>query len=183
LILLRAGDLVNIKRSIFKNQGGFVTKMLLFVGILMSAFAAQAMDGSSGCGPGWFLFKDESLVSSSLRSTTDGVLWPTVTGGMTSGTSNCSKHSIVREDKESLHFATMNYYEIKGEIARGEGPFLTSFGSTLGCSGEVRAHLNQTLKENYRQIFPSSEVSPEHAVDEIHKVIQQDQLLSQQCAV
>lgn len=34
---------------------------------------------------------------------------------MTFGTSNCTKHSIVKKQKENLKFATENYYAIAAD--------------------------------------------------------------------
>ena len=87
--------------------------LILFILATVISGTAYGADGSSGCGPGWYILKDNSLVSSALRATTNGILVPVVTLGMTFGTSNCSKHKIVKKEKESLHFVTMNYFELK----------------------------------------------------------------------
>lgn len=108
---------------------------LWIASITLALFSSGAMaaDGSSGCGPGWYLFKDNSLVSSALRATTNNFLFPVVTFGMTTGTSNCTKHQIVMKEKESLHFVTHNYPEVQVDIAKGEGEYLRSLATTIGC--------------------------------------------------
>ncbi len=159
----------------------FYISVLLLLGI--SASQSYAADGSSGCGPGWYLFKENSLVSSALRSTTNGFLMPVATIGMTVGTSNCTQHKLVQKEKESLHFATMNHFELKGEIARGEGEYLSSFAMTMGCPMSAQSRLNQSLQSNYSQIYGSSSVAPEQVLTEVYKVILTDRELTAKCSL
>lgn len=142
--------------------------------IILSAFfsiSAFAADGSSGCGPGWFVFKENSLISSALRATTNGFLFPTTTVGMTLGTSNCTQHKIVMKEKESLHFATNNFYELKSEAAKGNGSFILAFTETLGCRAEGAPVLGKELKNNYDEIFKHSHIEAQKALIEVYKVI------------
>ena len=144
---------------------------------------AHATDGSSGCGPGWYIAKDESLVSSALRATTNGILFPVSTLGMTFGTSNCTQHKLVRTEKESLHFATMNYFELKSSIAKGDGEYLSAFATTIGCPESAQFEFNSKLKQNYDQIMPNSKVDPEKMLLEVYKIILTSPFLIQQCSL
>ncbi len=150
---------------------------------LASASISFAADGSSGCGPGWYVLKDNSLVSSSLRATTDASLFPVTTIGMTLGTSNCTKHTIVLKEKESLHFATMNYYALKADVAKGNGQYLTAFAETMGCESRAQVKLNKGLKNNYEKIFKSGAANPENALLEVYKTIFRDGDLTNQCSL
>lgn len=141
----------------------------------------EAADGSSGCGPGWYLFKDNSLVSSSFRSTTNSLLFPVTTIGMTVGTSNCSQHKIVKQEMETLHFATMNYYDLKADMVKGEGSHLAAFTETLGCDMKSNEMLKSELKKNYKAIFPAGTNNPESTVGEIYKTIFRNPELTRQC--
>jgi len=154
-------------------------KVVLFV-LFLSKFA-MAADGSSGCGPGWYILKDNSLLSSALRSTTNGFLAPVATFGMTSGTSNCTKHKIVLKEKESLHFVTHNYFELKSQVAMGSGTHISALSQTMGCSG-VNQQMNQSLKNSYSEIFDNSNnANPEKALTEIFKVILRNPELAKKC--
>lgn len=154
----------------------------LLTGLFLFCSSVFGADGSSGCGPGWYILKDNSLVSSSLRATTNGALFPVYTIGMTVGTSNCTKHSIVLNEKKSLHLLTMSYFEIKADIARGAGNYLHSFGTTLGCSEQAVPELSQTLKNNYQRLYPSSSRNPGETLLEVYKSILQKPSLAQQCS-
>lgn len=154
-----------------------------FLSLALVLFGTQtfAADGSSGCGPGWYILKDNSLISSALRATTNSVLFPVTTIGMTVGTSNCSKHKIVKKEMESLHFATMNYYELKGEVAKGNGKYLSAFATTMGCNAKSQELLNAELKNNYQNIFPGKQANPEATLLEVYKTIFRNKDLMNQC--
>lgn len=157
----------------------------IFVSIALSvcllSTQSYAADGSSGCGPGWYLLKDNSIVSSAFRATTNGILFPVTTIGMTVGTSNCSQHKLVKKEKESLHFATMNYYELKGEVAKGNGAYLTAFAETMGCDSKSQLLLNSEMKNNYKKIFPIGKPNAESTLLEVYKTIFRNQTLTRQC--
>ncbi len=161
-------------------QGGIMKKVSLLLIAFTLSFSVAAKDSSSGCGPGWFVFKKNSLVSSALRVTTNGILFPFVTLGMTFGTSNCSKHSIVLKEKESLKFATENYYELAADVAKGEGDFLTAFNETLGCHKDASKFLNQEMKSNYKKIF-NEKANPEQLMIQTYNLIFTKENLAKSC--
>lgn len=157
--------------------------LMLVIAALFGHNQVQAADGSSGCGPGWYVFKDNSLFSSALRATTNGVLFPVTTIGMTVGTSNCTKHKIVLKEQESLHFATMNHFELKSEVAKGEGEYLSAFAATMGCPVQAQGRLNQQLRSNYGKLYPNNQIQPQNVLTEVYKTILSDSDLIQQCSL
>jgi hypothetical protein len=159
-------------------------KFMVLAMALFTVFStrANATDGSSGCGPGWYIFQENSIVSSALRATTNGALFPIVTIGMTFGTSNCTQHKLVLKEKESLHFATMNHFELKRDIAKGDGEYLSAFASTMGCSENAQATLNKTLRAEYSRIYPDAAVSPERTLLETYKAILSNKELTTKCS-
>ncbi|MBT4792332.1 MAG: DUF3015 family protein [Halobacteriovoraceae bacterium] len=151
--------------------------------LLVTIFSVNtyAADGSSGCGPGWFVSKKNSLLSSALRATTNAVLFPSVTLGMTLGTSNCTKHSIVKNEVEDLKFATENYFEIAADASKGNGAFLTAYGELMGCHGENTKIFKNRMQENFNQLFDKQNIDPTSLVKETYKVIIKDPVLFQSC--
>ncbi len=168
----------NSFRNLFSAQKVVVASMALIFSAL-----AFADDGSSGCGPGWYLLKDNSLVSSSLRFTTNTVLIPVTTIGMTMGTSKCTQHKIVLKEKESLYYTTNSYYELKGEVAKGNGPYLAAYSETIGCEPRAQARFNNALKNNYEKIFKAGRPNPEGSLLEVYKTILNDRDLTNQCSL
>jgi hypothetical protein len=126
---------------------------LLLCAITVSAIPSFsfAADGSSGCGVGWYIFKENSLVSSSLRTITNNYLPNTFS--MTSGTSNCAKHSIIFNEKRGLHFVESNAEALEYAIASGEGQFLQGFAESMGCVPEVSDVFATSLRAGFENIF------------------------------
>lgn len=157
-------------------------KIMILLVTLVFAYQTQAADGSSGCGPGWYLFKNNSLISSALRATTNGFLFPATSLGMTFGTSNCTRHGIVNKEKETLHFVTHNYFEIKAQAAMGKGSHLVALAQTMGCSRFASEQLGHSLKKSYGEIFPSTNsIHPENSLVQIFKTILNQPQLARQC--
>jgi hypothetical protein len=155
---------------------------LLCVALLLS-FNATARDGSSGCGPGWYVLQDNTLVSSALRATTHGILWPSTTLGMTLGASNCTKHRIVEAEQETLYFATQNYFELMRESSIGGGEFISTYYSTIGCHPHLEQHFSKLVQAQFEQLFPEGETRPEQLVEETYKVIFSDADLTHACSL
>lgn len=156
-------------------------KLLLIISVLIS-FNSLAKDGSSGCGPGWYVAKENSLLSSSLRITTNGILFPFVTLGMTFGTSNCTKHKIVKTEKESLYFVTQNYYELKIDSAKGAGNFVKAFGKTIGCKDKDLNHFSSQLQNNFENVFKTNNTNEEVLI-QTYNVILTDPVLLNSCSL
>jgi hypothetical protein len=165
----------------FKRKESFMKKIIFVLILSLISSISFAKDGSSGCGPGWYVFNDNSLISSALRATTNGILAITVTIGMTMGTSGCSKHSIVKNEKRNLKFATENYFEIAAEATRGQGQFLSSFGEMLGCKGINNAQFKNEMQKSFNKIFPSLDVNPENLLKETYILILNNESLRNSC--
>ena len=157
--------------------GDQIMKKLILVMTLFTFSASTttfAKDSSSGCGPGWYIFKKNSLVSSFLREITNTFLYPFVTLGMTLGTSECSKHSIVKKDKDSLEFLAHNFDDIMLESSMGDGKFLTGFSKTFNCTSEEQIIFKAALKSNYKRLFTSDMMYPTNTLLNIIKIVRDE---------
>lgn len=152
---------------------------LAFLFSLISSQTTFAADGSSGCGAGWYILKDNSLVSSSFRNATNMTFSNTF--AMTSGTSNCAKHSIVDAAKQSLHFADANYESIMVDAARGNGETIAAFSETFGCSWQGLGDFQNLLHANYQTIFPAGQRSPGALVEAIRDNMQANPRMLKVC--
>lgn len=131
----------------------------LILWLLLSTPAFSA-DSSSGCGLGWQVFKKNSLISSALRATTNAIFLNTV--AMTFGTSGCAQHSIVKNDKKSLHFMDANKHHLMSEMALGQGEHLNALSQIMGCNEES---FSAAMKHNYSDIFRNDAVSARQLVN------------------
>lgn len=150
--------------------------------LIMGSSTLKAADGSSGCGPAWWVLKENSLVSSVSRALVHGILFPSTTLGMTFGTSNCTKHKIVQQEKRSLHLLTASYHQFLGEIARGEGQHLEALATTMGCHWTAQSTFNAVLQNRYEQILPNDATLPEDLLGNIFEQVLSHRELAKSCA-
>lgn len=150
--------------------------MALCFGLLVTP--AMAGDSSSGCGLGWAVFKDNSLISSALRATTNAMFLNTI--AMTSGTSGCAKHSIVKNDKKSLHFMDANKHQLMTEMAYGQGEYVSGLAELMGCDAAV---FGQTMKEGYSDVFAREDIQPRELVNRVQAQILLNKDLAASCGL
>ena len=147
---------------------------------LLALFSSTlfASDSSSGCGAGWYLFKENSLVSSSLRATTNASLFNTV--GMTFGTSNCAKHKIVQKEKEAIHFAESNYDTLMIEMGQGRGEFMAALSGLVGCDGEG---FGVAAQANYERLFNAEVIDGATFYENFKGVVSSSPELAKSCGI
>jgi hypothetical protein len=167
----------------YHPQGNLMKKIysLAFcLALMFTANSSLAADGSSGCGPAWYLLTKNSIVSSFLRGVTNAILSPVVTLGMTFGTSNCSKHTLVQREKRSVHLATVGFEKLRQDIAEGDGEFLNAYAKTFNCSDSSIAVFKTSLQQNYDRIF-SGESTPADVVDRTKALMNGNAVLVYNC--
>lgn len=154
-------------------------KMLVtFLMVLMTS-TSFAADSSSGCGVGWMVFKDNSLVSSFFRAATNATFLNTV--AMTFGTSGCAKHSIVMNDKSGIHFVEANQHQLVVEMAKGRGEYVSAMGYVLGCRNLDL--FSAKARSNYNNIFSKDQMSASEIYQNIKNSVKADKDLSLSCNV
>ncbi|MEC8623200.1 MAG: DUF3015 family protein [Bdellovibrionota bacterium] len=142
---------------------------------------AQAEDASGGCGPGWYIFKDYSLVSATSRGFINQVtgLAPI---GMTFGTSGCDYHSIVEKKHEQIHFVKENLDQLEVELAVGKGHYVEQFASVMGCH-QKPSHFINTMKKSYVKLFNKSSIKSSELLNNVKNTIKGHPYLSKECAL
>lgn len=126
-------------------------KISLFIAALtLTSFSAFAVDrhDSDGCGLGWQITKKHTLLATITRGTTNVFVPPSF--GMTSGSLNCQKHSIVKADKIQMFYTEANFENLVAEMAQGQGDFLIGYASTFGCKN--KSDFSKLLQKNYKEI-------------------------------
>lgn len=146
---------------------------------LISATSVFAGDSSSGCGMGWEVAKDQSLVSSSTRSLVNATFSNTI--AMTLGTSGCAKHSIVKNDAKGIHYAEANMNQLAIEMARGNGEFVAGFASVFGCQNS-RA-FGSMVQNKYESVLPSEKTSGVELYNNVKAQIKNNATLSSTCSL
>lgn len=154
-------------------------KKLLSLALVLFGFNAFA-DSSVGCGLGSMIFKDNTLLSSTLRVTTNQVFL-TQYLGVTSGTSGCSRHDIVMNEKAHIHFAEVNLEKIEQDMIKGQGDYVSVLAYTLGCQDSVINQFNVFTKNNYEKIFNSSETNAGQMLKNLGHEMRSNKSLSKNC--
>ena len=147
-----------------------MNKFILITMSLFLSFAAHAAKpyGPAGCGLGNQLFgKKDSQV---LAATTNGSS-ATQLFGISSGTSNCVDSET---SKSAELFIQNNKVQLANDMARGQGEALANLGHVLGCQDQ--SGFSSALQQNYSNVFPSQERSPEEIRSSVYSVIRSQNL-------
>jgi hypothetical protein len=154
----------------------------IFFLVLFVPCISYSDDQSNGCGLGWSVTEKHSLLATTVRSFVERLVSGSAqTFGMTSGTSNCERHSIVKADKRGLHYADANYEQLRVEMAQGSGEYLTSFAAVLGCSPEAYSDFSAMIQSQYPNVFNSETKNPKVLLNDVKIRIQKNQKLSKNC--
>lgn len=108
------------------------------------SFVSQARDTMDGCGLGWEVTSDETMIATTTRATTNSVVPPTF--GMTTGTLGCKQLSIAANEQESATYAMNNYANLKQELAGGQGEYVEGLFELMNCSKA------EQVKQNYNSV-------------------------------
>ena len=154
-------------------------KKIIIALVTLASSAAFSADSSSGCGMGYEIAPNQSLVSSSTRSLVNATFSNSI--AMTLGTSGCAKHSIVNNEAKGIHFAEANMNVLAVEMARGNGEFLTSFAASLGCQ-DVNA-FGSMVQANYESVLPSANTSGVELFNNVKAQIKNNASLSSTCSL
>ena len=146
---------------------------------LASFSVAHAQDKSNGCGLGWMVAKDQSLISTTTRGVTNAFLPNTFS--MTFGTSGCAKHSIVHNDKRGLHFVEANAEALEVDVAAGSGQYLEGLAASLGCSASVQGRFAETLRGHYDEIYASGDEDTTAVYSRMKAVLTSDAEIKSHC--
>jgi hypothetical protein len=154
-----------------------LTAVALLTLTVQLAFSA---DKGLGCGLGSEIAPDKTWISATTQGSVD-YFFP-VSSSITSGTSGCADHSIVKKNKEAIHYAEANYQQLELEISQGKGEFLVGFTQVLGCNNKVNVKVNQALQAHYEQLFPEQGNAGQMLRD-VQTLIKSEPALNSSCSV
>jgi len=131
-------------------------RALIIIALIFSSIAIARADSSTGCGLGSMIWKQNSIVSALFRATTNHS-FSSQLFGITTGTSGCSQHSIVKRDMYPVYYAEANMPELRYEMAMGQGEYLATFAQVLGCTPAAQAEFMVWAKQSYGSMFPHAD--------------------------
>jgi hypothetical protein len=124
-------------------------------GAMDKAPVAGTADVLDGCGLGWQVTQQRTMLATTTRGTTNAFVPPSF--GMTSGTIGCEQIQFAQNDQDGATYAMSNFENIRLEMAEGRGENLAAFAETMGCDA---ATFGAFTKANYGAIMDNASESP-----------------------
>lgn len=140
---------------------------------MMTLFPTFALaDSSTGCGLGSLIWKENTILSALFRATTNHS-FSSQLFGITTGTSGCSQHSIVKRDMYPVYYAEANLPELRYELAQGQGEYVSTFALVLGCTPSAQAEFAVWAKGSYSKLFNNANASSKDFLKGLGKELKQ----------
>ena len=96
-------------------------------------------------------------IKATLKTVTDGVV---NIMSSTSGKSWLTEDGLVKSEEKVNVFAAMTFDNLKQDMAKGEGEYLTSLGTLLGITDDQQEEFSTLAKERYDILVPSEATTP-----------------------
>ena len=110
-----------------------------------SVFAKDSFDG---CGLGWEVTQDKTVIATTTRGTTNAIVPPIF--GMTTGTIGCDQFDgLAMNEKAGAEYVAKNYETIRAELAMGQGEYLEATAQSLNCDS---ASFGSHVQKNYEGV-------------------------------
>lgn len=123
-------------------------KKLALVAIVLASVGAQAADTFDGCGLGWQVTQDKTVIATTTRGTTNSVVPPTF--GMTTGTLGCDKFTaIAANEKQTAEYVAKNFDSIRTQLAVGNGEYVDATAQSFNCDS---ASFGSQVQKNYNTV-------------------------------
>ncbi|MFQ5542864.1 MAG: DUF3015 family protein [Nitrospiria bacterium] len=136
--------------------------------------------GAAGCGFGGELIKENKILHQIGAWFLNSILG-NQTFGMTSGTSGCGASGLVLAENEQEIFVEKNYSNLAKEMSAGEGAYLTTLASLLGCSSDQTAAFGTFTQDHFASIYKTSETSSSEMLISLKEGLSQDSVLAASC--
>lgn len=162
------------------NRNKFLSLAVALVAVtLVNGVASAPKYGMAGCGGGSILFtsNDKSQIFAGTTNASYSQYF-----GITSGTSNCTKDGIVKNEKAQEVFVTVNFSSLEQEMATGKGEKLNTFAHLLGCNSDSVAKFGQMTQTSYSKLLTEN-ATPTSLISAVKSEIKKDANLSKSCSI
>ena len=132
--------------------------LLIVVAALSFASSSFAAYTSAGCGLGTILFKGQSGKAQLILAATTNGTFGNQTFGITSETLDCTASGVVKNDKQTEVYASVNFQRLSREMAQGGGEYLNGLSALMGYSTpQQQAAVAKLAQARYEKLFPSAQ--------------------------
>lgn len=136
--------------------------------LLGSAYAGG--HPNTGCGLGYMAFPNQSTVLEQVLAATTNGTSGNQTFGISSGTSNCDKPSEWASNERLNRFVAENMDNLAGDIAKGQGEYLSTLAVLLDIPEADRTAFYGKLQNNFSRIYTSEAVNHVDVINNIQTV-------------
>lgn len=147
--------------------------------LMLLPTAVFASPNVGGCGLGSKLFAGQAGIAPQvLAVTTNGTVSGNQTFGITTGTSGCTQDGVVTSNWKTAMFIDANTTKLARDMSVGEGESLDSLAGLLGMDAAEKQVFFRTTKENFGQIYPTSDTSSMQVMHSLKQVLSESPELS-----
>ncbi len=124
-------------------------KMIAIIAALvLTSLNASARDSFDGCGLGWEITQDKTMIATTTRGTTNAFVPPTF--GMTTGTLGCDKFSgFAALEKQNVEYVAKNFEALRTQLATGNGEYVNTAASSFNCDSKT---FSTHMQKNYNKV-------------------------------
>jgi hypothetical protein len=146
----------------------------------MSVFAAGY--GAAGCGLGSMVVGPESGIKQVFAATTNGTAG-SQTFGITSGTSNCGDHGLVKTSKEREVFAQENYTSLVKEMAQGKGENLSTLANLYQCPAGNHQEFGAMVQAKFDSLVVNDQTTSTELLSKLENQLAGHPTLAKSCNI
>ena len=147
-----------------------VVLLSLLVLTLCAGTAGAVTKSNTGCGLGYYFFKDakDSFATQLLAVSTNSL--GTQTFGILTETFGCRQPKRLVYDERLYEFVGSNMDSLAADMAFGHGESLDTLAELMFVPEPDRPVFYATLQDNFRRIFTSRYIQSAQVIDNILKV-------------
>jgi len=151
----------------------------VFAFVALPAASALADGTGPGCGVGTMIFKgQQGILPQTLAGTTNGTLANQLFG-ISSGTLGCEQDGIVLNEHERDLYAAANFEQIKGDMARGGGEYLSTLAALMEIAPADQAAFFTLAKDRFATVAGGSDLTAGEMLGNLDREMGRDARLSQ----
>ena len=124
--------------------------ILLFSYFFYGSIQAYA-DNYIGCGLGSMIWRQNSILSA-IPGITTNQTFSSQLFGISSGTSGCTQHGLVKRDMMPVYYAEANMENLRREMSLGKGENVTTFAETFGCKNVAKDKFAAVARKHYQEL-------------------------------
>jgi hypothetical protein len=133
----------------------------------------------AGCGLGAVVLEDKPGIVQVVAATLNGIIG-NQTSGITTGTLNCDGESGASASIDQQVFVDINYASLMRDAATGQGEYVSTLGTLLGCEAAVLPRFSEVAQAKHGELFVSG--TPDETLVNIKKAVAGDEILAASCS-